>query len=389
METSRRTATQATSNRANITIHGDRIKFDRHSRDLILSEVKKVKKSDDDNVLVICSSSGRDATLFALRFDTKAEISKVLGILESYTKSCSRISYPLNPETSDEITNSNTSNSLIRLLKGRARSNPDRGKSSSNSQGSRTNSFRLQKSGNSTNNSSFFHASKGESSERSFSAGKPLETQKSIENNMYRNRSSDLKSVEMATPPAEIQIMRETPNESLDISISEISSSTSTLNCTECVPKRQEKVSDYSGNQFISSKKMTRWPKKLTVEGSYGRPRRRSASSSPTCGLSMKTSIKRCKDATQARPRYRIIDSTQDSSHDDDIDTLTETSGYCEGTTSRSLPVHCYPDFKVVFPVSCKAKLCNTSDIGKICSRTIDKRRAYIPVNAMHNFCLY
>ncbi|VDN99596.1 unnamed protein product [Rodentolepis nana] len=367
MEASRHTATHSTSKKANIAIHEDQIEFNRHSRELILSEVKKAKKSDDDNVLVICSSSGNDAALFTLRFDTKEEISKVLEFLKSYAKSSPGISFPLNPERNDTISNSNASVSLTRLPKSRARSNSNRGNISQNSRSNGTNSIEFQKPRISTNKSSFFHTSRGE---RSF------EIQKSFENSKYRNRSSSSKSIEITTPPAEIQIKRETPKKSFDTSSSKISSSTSTLNWAERVPTRQKKFSADSVNQFVSGKKEIPRPIKVTVESRHDHPRRGSTSSSSTCGLSMKTSMKRSKDATQGLPRYRVIDSTQDSRHDDDIGNLTETSGYCEDTIGRSLPVHCIPDLKVVFPVCCK-----------ICCGSIEKQHACIPMKAIRSYC--
>ncbi|VDL61419.1 unnamed protein product [Hymenolepis diminuta] len=388
MEMSRRTAIQSTSNPANITIHKDRIEFDSHSKDLILSEVKKVKKSDEDNVIVVCSTSGEDAALFTLRFDTKKEFSKVLEILENYSKSYSGSSSPLTPEKGDAKLNSNTSNSLTRPPKSRGRSNSHGGNNSLNSQSGRSDYIKVQRSRNSSNTSNFFPASNKESSERSFNIVTPLESHKSGRNSKNRNLFNNLKSKEITTPPAEIRIMRETPKKLEHTSFTEISSSTSVISGRERVPTLQETVSNGSAYQVISGKMMTSKSVGAGSEGSHGRLRRRKSLSSSTSGLSMETTRSRSSCVTLAQPRYGIVNSTAEICHEEDSDTLTDTSGYCESTTYRPLPVHCCPDFKVVFPLCYNKSLSNKPDKVRIYSRTIEKQHASLPVRAVHSFRL-
>lgn len=337
MEMSRRTAIQSTSNPANITIHKDRIEFDSHSRDLILSEVKKVKKSDEDNVIVVCSTSGGDAALFTLQFDTKKEFSKVLEILENYSKSYSGSSSPLTPGKGGAKLNSNTSNSLTRLPKSRGRSNPNGGNNSLNSQSGRSDYIKIQRSRNSSNTSNFFPTSNKESSERSFNTITPLESHKSSGNSKNRNPFNNLKSKEITTPPPEIRIMRETPKKLEDTSFTDISSSTSVINGIERVPTLQETAANGSAYQVISGKMMTSKSVGEGSEGSHGRPQRRRSLSSSTSGLSLETTRSRSSCVTLARPRYEIVDSTAEICHEEDSDTLTDTSGYCEGNHIQTL----------------------------------------------------
>ncbi|KAM3174625.1 hypothetical protein ACTXT7_010170 [Hymenolepis weldensis] len=361
MEMSRRTAMQSASNPANITIHKDRIEFDSHSRDLILSEVKKVKKSDEDNVIVVCSTSGGDATLFTLRFDTKKEFLKVLEILENFSKSYSGSSSPLTPEKGGAKLKSNTSNSLTRLPKSLGRSNPNGGNNFLNSQSGRLDYIKVQRSRNFSDASNSFPTSNKESSKRSFNTVTPLESHKSSENSKL-NLVNNLKSKELTSPPAEIRIMRETPKKLQDTSFTEISSSTSVINGRECVPALQETVSNGSAYQVIPGKMMTSKSVGAGSEGSHGRPRRRGSLSSSTSGLSTETTRSRASCVTLTRPRYGIINSTPEICHEEDSDTLTNTSGYCKGTTYKPLPVHCYPDFKVVFPLCYNTSISNKPD---------------------------
>nr|CDS15171.1 expressed conserved protein [Echinococcus granulosus] len=60
--------------------------FESRPHDLLISKMDEVLKSEEENVVIACGVNNKKATLITLRFETKEEFSKVLGILEKYAK---------------------------------------------------------------------------------------------------------------------------------------------------------------------------------------------------------------------------------------------------------------------------------------------------------------
>ncbi|VDK36333.1 unnamed protein product [Taenia asiatica] len=77
--------------------------FDRHPRDLLLSEMGKALKSEKKNVITACGLNDTKATLITLQFETEEEFSKAFGILEKYAKPKSVEMGSMNQEKANEV----------------------------------------------------------------------------------------------------------------------------------------------------------------------------------------------------------------------------------------------------------------------------------------------